>query len=163
MLFDNMLVSSPRTWGCFPFFASPRYIPSVFPTHVGVFPEWFKFLAHAFASSPRTWGCFQPRRDGRERREGLPHARGGVSASAITGLTSRVVFPTHVGVFPECGFTTASRTSLPHARGGVSRIAIKVVKPSWSSPRTWGCFYHSGKPIRKHFVFPTHVGVFLAF
>ena len=71
------------------------------------------------------------------------------------------VFPTHVGVFllPAAPHRSASR--LPHARGGVS---IRTRGPSSrgrSSPRTWGCFYQSGRFRCCCYVFPTHVGVFL--
>ena len=96
---DNGYESSPRTWGCF----SPRPVClpvcHVFPTHVGVFPKSDFFAAgscslpHARGgvsrqrlhksdqnpSSPRTWGCFPK-----------PAAR----------TKARLVFPTHVGVFP---------------------------------------------------------------
>ena len=96
---SGLAESSPRTWGCF----SPRPVClpvcHVFPTHVGVFPKSDFFAAgscslpHARGgvsrqrlhksdqnpSSPRTWGCFPK-----------PAAR----------TKARLVFPTHVGVFP---------------------------------------------------------------
>ncbi len=50
--------SSPRTWGCFCAGRGAGARGSVFPTHVGVFPK------------PRPAG---------QRRQSLPHARGGVS------------------------------------------------------------------------------------
>ena len=132
-------------------------------------------------SSPRTWGCFGSRQDDLRQQAGLPHARGGVSASIrkkVVVCTSsprtwgcfplfrhnlilRVVFPTHVGVFLTTGGTLPSTERLPHARGGVSSLPCPDgVSPS-SSPRTWGCFQirqarNNGRP-----VFPTHVGVFL--
>ena len=71
-------------------------------------------------SSPRTWGCFSRHR-----------------LSFIFGL----VFPTHVGVFPEDG----------HGCG----------VPPRSSPRTWGCFLSPQTKRQIQGVFPTHVGVFL--
>ncbi len=71
--------SSPRPWGCFPAQPAVAYLPPVFPTPVGVFPELLvqqqiqHSLPHArggvsffgeaarrmSASSPRPWGCFQ--------------------------------------------------------------------------------------------------------
>ncbi len=96
---SGLAESSPRTWGCF--HPASLVLPhaKVFPTHVGVFPVLFrKFrrricLPHArggvsssglrcsspVGSSPRTWGCFPK-----------PAAR----------TKARLVFPTHVGVFP---------------------------------------------------------------
>ena len=79
--------SSPRTWGCFYGRLSASDHPSVFPTHVGVFPNRRGISKTWRKSSPRTWGCFQRAR-----------------------FTSNVamVFPTHVGVFPRspCGLKT---------------------------------------------------------
>ena len=50
--------SSPRTWGCFCFCRGHHITPSVFPTHVGVFPR---------------------KKRGVRTHSRLPHARGGVS------------------------------------------------------------------------------------
>lgn len=116
-----MLVSSPRTWGCFyhPYRAALRR--RVFPTHVGVFPPAFSkgmaamCLPHARGgvsdgaglrlpgqgASPRTWGCFH--------------------TSLRRGRT-QYVFPTHVGVFLRRLIAVMISGSLPHARGGVSGI-----------------------------------------
>ena len=72
------VLSSPRTWGCFPLQTRPAQWPCVFPTHVGVFLPGITWattssgLPHARGgvsphqcqrrskcwSSPRTWGCF---------------------------------------------------------------------------------------------------------
>ena len=90
-------------------------------------------------SSPRTWGCFSCR-----------------PASTL----AESVFPTHVGVFPSWDTFLLCSDSLPHARGGVSTYASRRASPSWSSPRTWGCFYGSEDLRRDYRVFPTHVGVF---
>ena len=152
--------SSPRTWGCFPPFANQSPAPSVFPTHVGVFPRcaprscWGGGLPHARggvsavlachnrlrASSPRTWGCFWPGRCSGT----CPH-----------------VFPTHVGVFPVLWGASSSPKSLPHARGGVSSPFRFMAVAAMSSPRTWGCFWESVRKGGWRLVFPTHVGVFL--
>ena len=76
--------SSPRPWGCFSKFRSLNTPKRLFPTPVGVFPQWSKkkktmnSLPHARGgvssidrrvtgfehSSPRPWGCFGK---GRER------------------------------------------------------------------------------------------------
>ena len=56
----SLLLSSPRTWGCFRRWPPVAGTPEVFPTHVGVFPG---------DGGPR----ISPR--------SLPHARGGVSVS----------------------------------------------------------------------------------
>ena len=133
------LVSSPRTWGCFPLLRPWPVSWLVFPTHVGVFlsskPEeaWCCSLPHARGgvslaaaqqavsegSSPRTWGCFS--------------ARGSTTWKSC-------VFPTHVGVFPACPWPAGTRCRLPHARGGVSGILSAPGVLGESSPRTWGCF-----------------------
>ncbi|SMG67165.1 conserved hypothetical protein [methanotrophic bacterial endosymbiont of Bathymodiolus sp.] len=91
---------------------------------------------------------------------GLPHARGGVSASLSSEslfkmssprpwgcfllprsfLLHLAVFPTPVGVFLHSKILRHCRFGLPHARGGVSasnNTRPVVVK---SSPRPWGCF-----------------------
>ena len=92
----RLMLSSPRTWGCFSTSVFLRFAPMVFPTHVGVFLNGVFGL---FALC-----C-------------LPHARGGVSyfhekASFVTLSSPRTwgyfhgacrpcgagnVFPTHVG------------------------------------------------------------------
>ena len=113
------IVSSPRPWGCFRALSAPRPAAPVFPTPVGVFP---------FAA----WIAWQ--------EAGLPHARGGVSATcggcgglqsssprpwgcfcwAVRGAKVGLVFPTPVGVFLDTVQTSAANKGLPHARGGVS-------------------------------------------
>ena len=70
-------------------------------------------------SSPHTWGCFFPK-------------------PIFTALT--LVFPTHVGVFPQ-SFCNGLKLRL-------------------SSPHTWGCFQLDIRLIHHAPVFPTHVGVF---
>ena len=92
--------SSPRTWGCFFERFVRALLHHVFPTHVGVFPP-AGLMPLLFAS--------------------LPHARGGVSATAAIqrldcsssprtwgcfsnggyGRLSASVFPTHVGYFKK--------------------------------------------------------------
>ena len=153
-------MSSPRTWGCF--FCGPAHSSAggVFPTHVGVFLKhvWTKApdqsLPHARGgvsmgahgdggqvwSSPRTWGCF--------------------SQKACISISASV-FPTHVGVFPECARILTLGRCLPHARGGVSFTPMERSFCVESSPRTWGCFYFGVAQRRRRVVFPTHVGVFL--
>ncbi len=152
-------MSSPRTWGCFLVVADYSNVEGVFPTHVGVFPWPSRCICH---------------------REGLPHARGGVSehgwpADAIEKSSPRTwgcfccfpccagnlrVFPTHVGVFPVGSAGVFVVSSLPHARGGVSAFKREVPAERVSSPRTWGCFLSSTAPLKIQRVFPTHVGVF---
>ncbi len=154
-----MLVSSPRTWGCFYLFWCPVAHAHVFPTHVGVFPKeqnngrrsWR--LPHARGgvsigdvcdfnaakSSPRTWGCFPLR------------------GSLMQWCR---VFPTHVGVFLTSAETWGDLRRLPHARGGVSEFSDIVLGGHTSSPRTWGCFQRMAESRWNLHVFPTHVGVF---
>ncbi len=144
-LFDGRCgMSSPRTWGCFPESRAPAAAYAVFPTHVGVFlriyiPRGTRLrLPHARGgvslrcqlanladrSSPRTWGCFHICKLFPDRR---------------------IVFPTHVGVFPSAGFAVVDISRLPHARGGVSTPAVGTTWTPMSSPRTWGCFHQAGR------------------
>ena len=51
---------------------------------------------------------------------------------------------------------------LPHVRGGVSDIASEIWFTLVSSPRAWGCFLSFFFSIFVFVVFPTCVGVFLA-
>ncbi len=115
----NVVVSSPRTWGCFRHAMYQAPCCCVFPTHVGVFPNRTRntgmriCLPHARGgvsslseaikalppSSPRTWGCFSHQRP-------APHGQ--------------LVFPTHVGVFLTRPCASRTGACLPHARGGVS-------------------------------------------
>ena len=133
---------------------------TVFPTHVGVFPT----------------GDEKP-----EKKEGLPHARGGVSFTFSTSITAGsssprtwgcfcysgdpkiglFVFPTHVGVFASKKVYPGRAFRLPHARGGVSATAAIQRLDCSSSPRTWGCFHAGHGHETQAGVFPTHVGVFL--
>ena len=152
--------SSPRPWGCF---RRPRLPPGfrhVFPTPVGVFP-----LAQY---RQRSLQC-------------LPHARGGVSASAADrsggaessprpwgcfhrarlSMTSPAVFPTPVGVFLKWSSKSVLGLRLPHARGGVSWTCSQVASMCKSSPRPWGCFMVISTVEATIPVFPTPVGVFL--
>ena len=132
----------------------------VFPTHVGVFPcrvtvtRSALSLPHARggvspeisvaplykASSPRTWGCFW---------------------RAPVEQISKIVFPTHVGVFPVQALRRTTVSRLPHARGGVSARPRALQVHPVSSPRTWGCFREGLTAGCREWVFPTHVGVFL--
>ncbi len=93
-----IFASSPRPWGCFSFPAGQLQAVAVFPTPVGVFLVWTRFVAmcvrlpHArggvsirampaifiIPSSPRPWGCF--------------------SQSSSSSFDVEV-FPTPVGVF----------------------------------------------------------------
>ena len=155
-----MLVSSPRTWGCFCAGRPCLSQGQVFPTHVGVFLDVARVercavcLPHArggvstcgttswsaSASSPRTWGCFQ---------------------TGVIHDTKQIVFPTHVGVFLPRPREFEQILRLPHARGGVSEEMIAIDRKAMSSPRTWGCFRCAVFGDAKIPVFPTHVGVFL--
>ncbi len=134
-----MLVSSPRTWGCFHSLRDRRRAARGLPhARGGVSRGPRPRLARRW-SSPRTWGCFT------------------TSYSRETGWP---VFPTHVGVFLIISFFHALTPSLPHARGGVSAPDLAAVHRLRSSPRTWGCFLNMLPTLQPISVFPTHVGVF---
>ena len=111
--------SSPRSWGCFSPAVPLANDQIVFPTLVGVFPQ-FRAVGHGLAglpharggvserlglavakvaSSPRSWGCFR---------------------DALLDAARPFVFPTLVGVFHRGCPAPAGTASLPHARGGVS-------------------------------------------
>ena len=133
-----MLVSSPRTWGCFYYLTQQSLNEDVFPTHVGVFlglcGTWCSLvgLPHArggvsqpghsryeeSVSSPRTWGCF---------------------SFPVSYIFSALVFPTHVGVFLIPSSRYVPHLGLPHARGGVSAVQRYDQRMAMSSPRTWAC------------------------
>src|SRR5699024_7195225 len=51
---------------------------------------------------------------------------------------------------------------LPHACGGVSEGSIVATLHEESSPRLWGCFWHTRPVASSQHVFPTPVGVFPA-
>ena len=76
--FFQQLQSSPRTWGCFLDVVKVRRIIRVFPTHVGVFPTGQKGIAY-IRVFPTHVGVFPGKLYPPDDREGLPHARGGVS------------------------------------------------------------------------------------
>ncbi len=102
---EGIYQSSPRRWGCFHDVLSRVRRAEVFPTQVGVFPQWTTLLCsihrlpHAgggvsdcnsllpsiVMSSPRRWGCFS-------------------FTTASQGFT--LVFPTQVGVFLGQGGST---------------------------------------------------------
>ncbi len=115
----RLILSSPRQWGCFQRTHTLARTGRVFPTPVGVFPDFsvslsFKHsLPHAsggvsmmmictpsrLRSSPRQWGCF---------------------LSNGNFYLATAVFPTPVGVFPYDLVSYFIAHSLPHASGGVS-------------------------------------------
>ena len=131
--------SSPRAWGCFSLIEFCTSRAQVFPTCVGV----FLFRGGMVICSI----C-------------LPHVRGGVSQSCLSGNTGggssprawgcfcrsygqrgrRSVFPTCVGVFPEPYPEKVISGGLPHVRGGVSADLGVLREYYSSSPRAWGCF-----------------------
>ena len=115
--------SSPRSWGCFYLSTHRPPVVHVFPTLVGVFPISGGSSELRHQSSPRSWGCF---RKGLERsywgsvfptlvgvfpdltkldvtKLGLPHARGGVSASAHESIISMKSSPRSWGCFQTGG------------------------------------------------------------
>ena len=132
-------LSSPRSWGCFLLSAVCHEVYYVFPTLVGVFLK---------GGDLQRYG------------DGLPHARGGVSATSLFRRCSsrssprswgcfqsyilehliKDVFPTLVGVFPSGKTLGPILSGLPHARGGVSCTVIVLDHFTESSPRSWGCF-----------------------
>ena len=69
----------------------------------------------------------------------------------------------HVGVFLKQELGISSSGSLPHACGGVSVTAKKRKVEVLSSPCMWGCFPPFNDPDKWVWVFPMHVGVFLAY
>ena len=136
-----MLVSSPRTWGCF-FRAVPCAKPHYSLPHArGGVSKATEALKRVQESSPRTWGCF---------------------LLSFFTFFLWMVFPTHVGVFLAESLSPIRIQRLPHARGGVSRGGETTRCRRRSSPRTWGCFYRRGQREKMGRVFPTHVGVFHA-
>ena len=131
--------SSPRPWGCFCQQILDVRVKELFPTPVGVFPQFYNWARLC---------------------EPLPHARGGVSGCYSSGTASsrssprpggcfwhikrraacHFVFPTPGGVFPRSGSGSACGKRLPHARGGVSKRSGKNKYKATSSPRPWRCF-----------------------
>ena len=104
-----MLVSSPRTWGCF-FRAVPCAKPQYRLPHArGGVSKATEALKRVQESSPRTWGCFL--------------------LSFFTTLLW-MVFPTHVGVFHARGGLVRFWHCLPHARGGAPSRGCPPKAPS---------------------------------
>ena len=154
---NSIMTSSPRMWGCFQKLAVLVLHDGVFPTHVGVFPfprgEFYGYerLPHACGgvsviagetvlakrSSPRMWGCFF-------------HPGG--------DWPRRVVFPTHVGVFPPPRCFPPGSGGLPHACGGVSLSVVSEPGLYSSSPRMWGCFHDRHRRGRSDFGLPHACG-----
>ena len=126
--------SSPRPWRCFHHGLVHFGTEQVFSTSVEVFPKDFRF---------------------RQRRYGLLHVRGGVSAVRTCGFAylpssprpwrcflhvddlqkPKWVFSTSVEVFRMNCFTASFVGSLLHVRGGVSLFKRPPVKAIESSPR----------------------------
>ncbi|SMG63114.1 conserved hypothetical protein [methanotrophic bacterial endosymbiont of Bathymodiolus sp.] len=120
-----LIESSPRPWGCFPYWMVNGLRLPVFPTPVGVFlcravfpisiirlpharggvSEGLRWRYYRARSSPRPWGCFS-------------------IGSAGKGMPA--VFPTPVGVFPASCQNFLSNKGLPHARGGVSKRSQSI-------------------------------------
>ena len=92
----------------------------------------------------------------------FPHARGGVSRHRHASGKRNPFSPRTWGCFWLVLTYGATYNSFPHARGGVSNCDTHGHVGDRFSPRTWGCFYQGCKRYIRRFVFPTHVGVFLA-
>ena len=175
-----MLLSSPRMWGCSQAGLRRDRHTNVFPTHVGVFPDFpwpetFRWsLPHACGgvpsgsrdagtsgtSSPRMWGCSVAQIEDADLLVVFPTHVGVFLRYRLASCGWRV-FPTHVGVFLHMLDYPFFSLCLPHACGGVPPIPIAIKRQTPSSPRMWGgspTIHHRG---RRAFVFPTHVGVFL--
>ena len=155
-------MSSPRSWGCFHDQDSSGLPHRVFPTLVGVFlrhharrllqarlpharggvSQYFGIVYRLHSSSPRSWGCFSWQ-----------------SPEALRFF----VFPTLVGVFLVFSCHKKAINCLPHARGGVSLRSLPRPRDAVSSPRSWGCFRVVFALQLHDCVFPTLVGVFLAY
>ena len=75
-------------------------------------------------------------------------------------ISSLIVFPTPVGVFPYIARFNEMEERLPHACGGVSYCNLEAERIEKSSPRLWGCFRRYSFPRHPPEVFPTPVGVF---
>ncbi len=98
LLGRDVVLFSPRTWGCFLVQAEDYGASGVFPTHVGV----FLLLCARNA-----------------RRSGFPHARGGVSTHQESRLQFGWFSPRTWGVFPKLTTLDQTQNRFPHARGGV--------------------------------------------
>ena len=111
--------SSPRMWGCFWDGWTWRIPKGVFPTHVGVFPDWKGFTMPI---------------------SGLPHACGGVSVAFVGRDGAIPSSPRMWGCFRNDESDLPDKFGLPHACGGVSNISGWYPSADESSPRMWGCF-----------------------
>ena len=117
LLFNNMLVSSPREWGCF--CNTMIQGGGCLPHASGGVSLSIRKKVEPFLSSPREWGCF----------------------SHTLHLRHKIkVFPTRVGVFLIRSLLNRVSLSLPHASGGVSYSFSFCRTHQKSSPREWGCF-----------------------
>ena len=153
--------SSPHPWGCFQRPLSVIWAALVFPTPVGVFPIQ-AFVCPDGYRLPHTRGGVSGRQDALECCcLSSPHPWGCFSSAVASGKR-RCVFPTPVGVFLFSVSLIPALLSLPHTRGGVSWALCFSVLPTESSPHPWGCFLCGLPAIPAPRVFPTPVGVFLA-
>ena len=151
------MLSSPRTWGCFPSRLHAENLRGVFPTHVGVFLPYVcrkrhpTRLPHARGgvsvlnvsvtrqerSSPRTWGCFSSPVPYDPVHGSSPRTWGCFRKYA-SRRTGDDVFPTHVGVFLVQCLADKASGGLPHARGGVSKTQDILATNLGASPHMWG-------------------------
>ena len=117
--------------------------------------------ACSFAVFPTLVGVFLLPGRNRQKRHGLPHARGGVSMSSSRCKSLSWSSPRSWGCFSPSATLPESPHGLPHARGGVSKKPENRDQISQSSPRSWGCFRDGRGADWRAGVFPTLVGVFL--
>ena len=153
---------SPRMWGCSGGAVVAVTNRLVFPTYVGMF-------RHAQPCPSRTGGfphvCGDvPIAGPRRRHHGWfsPRMWG---CSDVRGVDVRVpgVFPTYVGMFLSRAELRASSCCFPHVCGDVPRTLPVICSAFVFSPRMWGCSARDALRNIIAGVFPTYVGMFLAF
>ncbi len=176
-----MVLSSPRTRGCSPRPAPPRYSQdssprtrgcsqesphdtghsALLPAHAGVFPQILD-LAGIYPAPPRARGGVPRRPAWRGAgRASSPRTRG-CSQGARAALRSRELLPAHAGVFPNPRAVSMSTPSPPRARGGVPADRGRALWDLASSPRTRGCSQLPDLVAGAGDLLPAHAGVFPA-
>ncbi len=108
--------------------------------------------------SPHAWGWSGPAWGFSNRFNVFP-TRVGMVRRPADRRRQKVVFPTRVGMVRQRRRRCAGAASFPHTRGDGPDIRQLSEVPVRFSPHAWGWSVGGGEIRRRHFVFPTRVGM----